>query len=69
MNYYVPLQVMLTLRFYATGTFKRVIDKLFGIDRSTASHVASRVTCEIAAKMGLPQNPTRRFISETEILY
>ena len=38
------LQVLLTLRFYATGTFQDVIADLIGVDTSTASRTISRVT-------------------------
>lgn len=47
----MPLQVMLALRFYATGTFQTVIGELFGVDRSTASRTISRVTEVLVRQM------------------
>ena len=38
------LQIMLTLRFYATGTFQDTVAELIGVDQSTASRTIARVT-------------------------
>lgn len=46
------LQVLLTLRFYATGTFQEVVGELIGVDQSTASRTVHRVTAAF-----LPQLP------------
>ena len=38
------LQVLLTLRFYASGSFQDICAELFGVDQSTASRTIQRVT-------------------------
>lgn len=44
MKYYAQLQVMQTLRFYANGTFQKIVGELFGVSQSMASRTISRVT-------------------------
>jgi len=43
--------VLLTLQFYATGTFQGVVGELFGVDQSTASRAINRVTLAILRLM------------------
>ena len=38
------LQVLVTLRFYATGTFQNVVGELIGVNQSTVSRIVTRVT-------------------------
>ena len=38
------LQVLVTLRFYATGTFQNVVGELIGVNQSTVSRTVTRVT-------------------------
>ena len=47
------LQVLLTLRFYATptGTLQNVIGKLLGVDQSTVSRIVNRVTNAFLRRM------------------
>ncbi|KAK7095808.1 putative nuclease HARBI1 [Littorina saxatilis] len=44
--------LLLTLRFYATGTLQNVIGDLFGVTQSTASRTISRVTDALLAHVG-----------------
>ena len=45
------VQVMVTLRFLATGTFQSVIGNLFGISQPTASRTVTRVSDAITRQM------------------
>lgn len=47
------LQVLLSLRFYATGTFQDVVAEMIGVHQSTASRTIARVTEAILRR--LPQ--------------
>ena len=42
-------QLLIALRFYATGTFQLVVGDLFGVDRSTVCRILHRVTHAIAS--------------------
>lgn len=44
------LQVLLALRFYATGQFQRVSGDLIGVDVSTASRIVKKVSFAIAGR-------------------
>ena len=47
------MQVLVTLRFLASGLFLQVIkDTFLGFDKSTVSRVVRRVTQALAAKLG-----------------
>ena len=47
------MQVLVTLRFLASGSFLQVIgDTFLGFDKSTVSRVVRRVTQALAAKLG-----------------
>ena len=45
------LQVLLTLRFYATGTLQNVIGDLLCVDQSTVSRIVNRVTNAFLRRM------------------
>ena len=45
-------QVLITLRFYATGTFQRVIGDLFGVSVFAACTVTHKVSRAIAKQKG-----------------
>ena len=42
-------QLLITLRFYATGSFQLVVGDLFAVDKSTVCRTVHRVTSAIAA--------------------
>ena len=42
-------QLLLTLRFYATGSFQLVVGDLFKVHKSTASRIMHKVTAAIAS--------------------
>lgn len=41
-------QILLTLRFYATGSYQRVIGDLFNVEQPTVHRIVHRVTAKIA---------------------
>ena len=45
------MQLLIALRFYATGTFQAVIGEMFGVNQSTASRTVNRVTKAILLQM------------------
>jgi nuclease HARBI1 len=45
---YPLVQVLIALRFYATGTFQSVLGDLFNVTQPTVSRIVKKVTKEIA---------------------
>ena len=45
-------QVLVALRFYATGSFFQVVGDTVGVDKSTVSRTVERVSTALAAKAG-----------------
>ena len=46
------LQVLVALRFYATGRFQNMVAEMVGIDQSTASRTIHRVTIAMLTHIG-----------------
>jgi len=44
-------QLMITLKFYATGTFQATVGDLFGVDQGTTSRTITRVTRALLRRM------------------
>ncbi|XP_041981468.1 putative nuclease HARBI1 [Aricia agestis] len=54
-------QILITLRFYATGSYQRVIGDIFNIEQPTVHRIVHRVTAKIASMKSQYINmPTRQ---------
>lgn len=45
------IQIMIALRFYASGSFQEIIGDIFGVSKATVCRVVHRVSAAIAATM------------------